>query len=101
MTRLESLVMPAGISPEVPALQQTVRTAPGDLLVIYSDGVPEATATHEEEFGERRLLHVVQQNRSLAASELCLAILDSVKHFGQGGHAADDLTVVAAKFHQG
>jgi sigma-B regulation protein RsbU (phosphoserine phosphatase) len=100
VTRLESLVMPAGMSPDVPPLQQTTRVAPGDLLLIYSDGIPEASAIHEEEFGERRLIKAVHQNRDLAAPELCRAILDGVKNFGQGGHPADDLTVVAAKFHK-
>jgi sigma-B regulation protein RsbU (phosphoserine phosphatase) len=97
-TRLQSLVAPAGIAPEVPILQETISVAPGDLLLIYSDGIPEACNPREEEFGEARLSRLVRGSRYLPAAELCAAILDSVKDFSRGVHQADDLTVVAAKF---
>src|SRR5262249_39400390 len=48
--RLHSLIQPAGIAPEVPVLLETIGVSPGDLLLIYSDGIPEACNLREEEF---------------------------------------------------
>jgi serine phosphatase RsbU (regulator of sigma subunit) len=97
-TRLESLIMPAGIAPEVPPLQQTIQMSPDDLLLIYSDGLPEACNVRQDEFGERRLIRATQDYLHLPAARLCEQILDSVKDFSRDCHQADDLTVVAAKF---
>jgi len=97
-TRLESLTMPAGIAPEVPDLQKTIQMAPGDLLLIYSDGIPEACNVRQDEFGERRLIQSIQDCFHLPAARLCEQVLDSVKNFSRECHQADDLTVVAAKF---
>lgn len=95
--RLDSLVMPAGISAEVPELQDTIRLAPGDLVLTYSDGVTEACNPAGEEFGEARLLNVAMTKRGLDAVPLCNMILDAVKYFTSGDHQADDLTVLAAQ----
>ena len=96
--RLDSLIQPAGIAPEVPVLQETIGVSPGDLLLIYSDGIPEACNQHEEEFGEARLSRLIRERGRLPASELCGAVLDNVKDYSRGCHQGDDLTVVAAKF---
>jgi sigma-B regulation protein RsbU (phosphoserine phosphatase) len=97
-TRLPSLVQPAGIASEIPPLQETIGVSPGDLLLIYSDGIPEACSLNGEEFGERRLSRLIRDNGHLPSSDLCTSILDNVKSFSRGCHQADDLTVVAAKF---
>jgi len=96
--RLDSLIQPAGIAPEVPVLQETIGVSPGDLLLIYSDGIPEACNQREEEFGEARLSRLIRERGHLPASELFGAILDNVKDYSRGCHQGDDLTVVAAKF---
>jgi len=97
LVRLESLTMPAGITRAMAPLQETMVMAPGDLLLINSDGIPEAANAQQEEFGEQRFENVVQENRNLGAAQLCGAILDCVREFSGGWHQGDDLTVVAAK----
>ena len=69
--------------------------APGDLLVVFSDGVSEATC-HEEEFGEARLIDEVRANRHLSANELVSAILNKVQLFS-AGEQSDDLTLLIAR----
>ncbi|MGA7049466.1 MAG: SpoIIE family protein phosphatase [Candidatus Sulfotelmatobacter sp.] len=69
--------------------------APGDLLVIFSDGVTEETR-EEEEFGEARLIHELQACRHLQANEIVQAILASVQEFSAGAQS-DDLTLLIAK----
>ena len=96
-TRLESLVAPAGLFSEVPALQKTIRLSPGDVLLAYSDGLTEASNPSGEEFGEARLLGLVAEECRQSAARLCNGILDEVKRFAGGSNQGDDLTVLAAK----
>ena len=100
--RLESLILPAGIVPEIPPLQVSIRLAPGDLLLAYSDGLTEAVSREGEEFGEDRLLDLCVAVHRHAAETLCGEILGAIKDFTDGVHQADDLTVLALKsVHQG
>ncbi len=94
---LGALTLPAGVAPEVPELQETIQLAAGDLLIAYSDGLTEACNLNGEEFGEERLLDLASTEGGRAAAPLCSTILDTVKAFTNGGHQADDLTVLAAK----
>jgi len=96
-SRLDSMILPAGMVPEVPVLQETIRLSPGDLLLAYSDGVTEALNPGGEEFGDTRLHDLVVRERQLNASSLCGRVLDAVKVFTSDCHQADDLTVLAAR----
>jgi serine phosphatase RsbU (regulator of sigma subunit) len=68
--------------------------SPGTTLVIVSDGVTEAIDEHGEEFGDSRLLGIVQRHRQAKPAELCETIVDAVRVHAPGT-AADDLTVMA------
>jgi phosphoserine phosphatase RsbU/P len=70
---------------------------PGDLLVIFSDGIVEATDADEEEFGEERLISVIAQSRRKTPAEICNDILRSVDAFLRGHAAQDDQTLVIAR----
>jgi phosphoserine phosphatase RsbU/P len=93
--RLETLTPPAGVLPEIPAVQQTMQLHAGDRLLIVSDGIPEACNREGEEFGEFRLAHVLRSLRRADALQLCEAVLNEVKEFSRGCPQADDRTVVA------
>lgn len=66
----------------------------GDLLVLYSDGLAEATDAADTEFGEERLLGIVLKHRERPATEVLAAILDEVKRFVGAKPFQDDLTVL-------
>jgi serine phosphatase RsbU (regulator of sigma subunit) len=70
---------------------------PGDLLVLYSDGVTEANNLAGDEFGEERLLETVRLNRHRSASELVTAINGALTVFSAGAPAADDVTLLILK----
>jgi sigma-B regulation protein RsbU (phosphoserine phosphatase) len=70
---------------------------PGNLLVMYSDGVTEATNSIGEEFGSDRLTKVVQENRSLTAMDLCDKIFAALKEFTGDGAPSDDRTLFIVK----
>ena len=93
--RLASTATVIGLFEHWECSVEQIRIAPGDLLVIFSDGVTEA-ARNEEEYGEARLIHELQACRHLRVNEIVQAILGSVQKFSAGAQS-DDLTVLIAK----
>lgn len=70
--------------------------APGDTLVLYTDGVTEAMNAEGEEFGEERLLEAAQQYRNLSPPELVAAVVEQCRRFSPY-EQADDITLMVAK----
>jgi sigma-B regulation protein RsbU (phosphoserine phosphatase) len=66
------------------------------MLAIYTDGVTEAFGPAEEEFGEDRLIQVLQRRRELPAGDLLAAVVDEVRRFSRDDQA-DDVTLVVAR----
>jgi sigma-B regulation protein RsbU (phosphoserine phosphatase) len=73
-----------------------VAIAPGDTLVIFSDGVTEARNAREEEFGEARLVEAVVREGPCPVASLPAAIVAAVEGF-TGTAQADDLTLLVAR----
>jgi phosphoserine phosphatase RsbU/P len=71
---------------------------PGDLLVIYTDGVTEAPNSEGEEFGEARLVELIRKNRGLPVNEVLAAIQEGVQEFSPGPQA-DDITLIVTRCH--
>jgi hypothetical protein len=70
---------------------------PGDLLILYSDGVVEAENASGEQFDEARLLAVLKENRDRTAAEIRDGILERVRTFLDKGQPQDDLTLVVVR----
>jgi sigma-B regulation protein RsbU (phosphoserine phosphatase) len=71
----------------------TAQLAPEDRVLLYTDGVTEACNPEDQEFGEGRLLRILEDGRTLGAGELQQKILDAAGEFC-GGHWADDATLL-------
>jgi len=69
----------------------------GDLLVLFSDGVVEATNASGEQFDEDRLLAVILENSAGSAAEIREETLKRVRAFLGQEPAQDDLTLVVAR----
>ncbi len=93
--RLEATATVIGAFERWTGSVREIQLAPGDLLVIFSDGVTEA-ARGEEEFGEARLLEVLRANRDRAAGEVLEAVLAAVQQFSAGAQS-DDITLLIAR----
>lgn len=72
--------------------------APGDLLVAFSDGVVEATDPAGEEFGDKRLLAVIQDLWDASASDIRNAIHVRLKAFTGDTPVGDDQTLIVVRF---
>ena len=71
--------------------------APGDLLLIYSDGISEAQNAAGEEFGDERLLQLGLRYRELSVDDLRRMIFDEIEAWSGGRERDDDQTVVILK----
>ena len=69
---------------------------PGDILVLYTDGITESFNPTGEEFGEERLVEALRRDRDLSSSDLLAAIVDRVKQFSPF-EQHDDITLIVAK----
>ena len=75
------------------------KLAPGDVLVVYTDGVSEAgesNAEDSEEFGEERLIAAMRKYQQQPADEILENILAEVQQFSRG-EQADDMTLIVAR----
>jgi sigma-B regulation protein RsbU (phosphoserine phosphatase) len=69
----------------------------GDILLLYTDGITDASNENGEMFGEQRLIHVLKENRSRTPKEICQLILEQVQLHNKLVDFSDDKTVVAIK----
>jgi len=70
--------------------------APGDAVLLYTDGVTEAQNDEGEEFGEQSLLEAARQHRDLSLPELLAAVADQARRFSPQ-EQSDDITLIFAK----
>ncbi len=96
--RLEEGGPVLGVVPAAQYRQGTAPICPGDLLVLFSDGVVEAANESEEQFGEARLLTAIQEFSQSSAAGIRDEILKRVHSFVGGEQLQDDLTLVVARF---
>ena len=90
--------LPLGIRRDATYEQKSCHLEQGDVLTLFSDGVTEACAPDgDEEFGEQRLVAVVQRTRNYPAVSLIEAINAELLSFTQGAPPADDITLVLAR----
>src|SRR5262249_43132413 len=73
------------------------RLAPGDVVVMYTDGVTEAANADNQMYGEDRLEKLVMQSVNLSAEEIKQWILDDVLSFTAGLPQGDDITMIVLK----
>ncbi len=72
----------------------TVTLAPGDTLVLYTDGIVEATDPDDQEYGDQRLTDLVRRHRADACPALADALEADLEAFVRGTPFADDRTLI-------
>lgn len=73
--------------------------APGDVLLLFTDGVTEAWSAEDsdDEYGEPRLLDAVRAHRTEPAQAILDAVREDVRAFTAGSPLDDDLTLLVLK----
>ena len=86
-----------GPDPEARYERGYVRLRPSDIVVIYSDGITEATNPDDEDFGVERLQRIIADNQALPARALVDLIFQKVEAFSRRVRRRDDQTVVVVR----
>ena len=94
--RLKVGGIPLGLFPEAEFQMGEVMLQPGDLLVLYSDGVTEANSSKGEEFGEDRLEASIEKYRREPLAEIQRHALEAVRLWSQG-EPEDDMTLLIVR----
>ena len=76
--------------------EETLAMQPGDILVVYSDGITEA-GDHEEDYDEWRLEEAIKKYRNKSSREIIDEILKEVKDYTNNGFQQDDMTLIVIK----
>ena len=70
---------------------------PGDGVVLYTDGIPEAFDINKKQYGMERLCEVISHNWQHSAQQIKQAVIDDVRKFIGGQKVFDDITLVVLK----
>jgi serine phosphatase RsbU (regulator of sigma subunit) len=97
LERLDKGGLPIGMMQGVAYQEASVVFSPGDVLVIYSDGITESINERDEEFEEDRLIEVVKNNLGRSASGIRDRIDEALSRFVGTTAPVDDMTLMIIK----
>lgn len=86
-----------GLLPDLSVSEQTVSLQPGELMVVYSDGLTEARSETGEFFGRQRLLEILTTLREISAEDAGRRLLDAYEEFVGEAEPSDDLSLVVVR----
>jgi len=95
---LHTTSMPVGMLEDATFQMVQTKLAPGDKLVIYSDGLTEAESASGAFYDTERLRHCLREHAGSAAAELHAALLADVDTFAAGGAVRDDITALVIEY---
>jgi len=95
ITKLDG--MPIGITEDVDYQQARVKLNPGDIVVMYSDGVTEMRNEKRDEYGRARLQKLIIDNNERNANDIVEAIVADVNDFRGNASPHDDMTTLVLK----
>ena len=93
------LGLPIGLDDDIADFidHTTVELAPGDGVVVYTDGIPEAFNLEKQQYGLEQLCEVISQNWQYPAQEIKQAVIDDLRAFIGEQKVFDDITLVILK----
>jgi sigma-B regulation protein RsbU (phosphoserine phosphatase) len=90
-----------GVLEELAWEQRRIHLAPGDVLVLYTDGVTDAENVDHDFYGLDRLLQAVRDNQNRPVEMLRDAVLDDISAFTQDAALFDDIALMILKCERG
>jgi len=86
-----------GISNDFPFEEETVTFAKDGVLVIFSDGISEATNAEDDQFGDDRVLELIRAHRHESSSDIINRLVEAVRAHTGNAPQMDDITLIAVK----
>lgn len=93
--------MVVGLFEDVSYEEDCVEFDPGDLLAAWSDGITEPENEYGVEFGEDRLLDLIETHRHRPLPDIMQSVLDAVRDWSGSAELSDDVTLVLARLDAG
>jgi phosphoserine phosphatase RsbU/P len=78
--------------------EETVELSVGDWLIVFSDGVSEAMSASGDEYGESRIVTIVEKNKGVEPKQLLEALFADVRDFARGAPQSDDITAMVLRY---
>ena len=94
---VESTGLPLGLLEDAEYDEVTIHAKPGDVFVLFSDGIVDAQNAKDEQFGRKRVEEIVAKHHEKSAEQIVEAIFSAVRAHSKGVQAFDDETVVVLK----
>ena len=94
---IERLPVGIGVTDDAGYGQSVLQLVPGDLLVMYTDGVSEALNPEREEYGEDRLCALFADGHAMPAADALARARADVLAFARGAQQSDDITLVVVR----
>jgi phosphoserine phosphatase RsbU/P len=91
----------AGVFPAFDITSESMTLAPGDMLILYTDGVTEAFNPQREIFGDERLLQCLGGKPKQNAEQMVKGLLEAVRNYACGTPQSDDITLIAVHYTPG
>jgi len=95
--RLDVGGLPFGIMPDAQYDAATITLAPGDWLVVFTDGLVEAVNARDEEYGEARLLPTIESGKALTPGDMLKRLMSELDLFVGTTPQHDDVTCMLLK----
>lgn len=77
--------------------EHTITLSPGDVVVLFTDGISEAMNEVRDLYGEDRLCLCVEEHAGLEPDAMCDEVFESVREFADGAEQHDDMTMIVLK----
>lgn len=87
-----------GIMPDVEYLNEHIEMAPGDRLMIYTDGVTEANSDYDEFYGCDRLREIFEETSVNTINDQIRIIREDIKSFVKNAEQFDDITMLTLEY---
>ena len=98
VTELAEGTVPLGLVDNDSYIEASVQLEPGDLLVLYTDGLTDSENEQGETFGTERVLEWAGRQWQLPAAEVERSLLHAVTELCGNRRQADDLTLLVIRF---
>lgn len=95
--RLEADGPVVGLLPFAPYTEQSLTLEPGDLLILYTDGISEAMTHDDEEWGEERMIACATKAKDKPADEVLKCLFRDADAFTAGAPQHDDMTLLVLR----
>jgi sigma-B regulation protein RsbU (phosphoserine phosphatase) len=97
LTQLARTGMALGVIDDTAFAQETIHLELGDFLVLYTDGVTDATDIHGQSFGTQRLQRVILEHRERPAGGVVTALKEAIDDFVGASAPYDDIAILVVR----